>query len=70
MYITDFFTGSVSVIDTGTQAVVKTIVVGTSPYGVAITPDSRRVYVVDADYNGTVSVIDTLSSVPFTAWKT
>jgi YVTN family beta-propeller protein/autotransporter-associated beta strand protein len=61
VYITDFSTGSVSVIDTGTQAVVKTIVVGTSPYGVAITPDSRRVYVVDADYNGTVSVIDTLT---------
>jgi len=48
--------GSVSVIDTTTNTVVATILVGTSPSGVAITPDGTRVYVTNI-FNS-ISVID------------
>ena len=49
--------GTVSVIDTLTNAVVDTITVGESPWGIAITPDGKRAYV--ANQSGTISVIDT-----------
>src|SRR5437870_2398375 len=55
---------TVSVIDTATNTVIATIPVGLNPFGVAITPDGTRAYVVNhgADFegsHGTVSVIDT-----------
>jgi YVTN family beta-propeller protein len=50
--------GTVSVIDTTTNAVTGTIAVGSFPFGVAVSPDGRKVYVANAGDN-TVSVIDT-----------
>jgi YVTN family beta-propeller protein len=48
----------VSVIDTKTDTVIAAIQVGANPFGVAVTPDGRKVYVANAGSN-TVSVIDT-----------
>ena len=45
-------------IDTATNLVTALIPVGSEPYGVAVTPDGKRVYVANYD-NATVSVIDT-----------
>jgi YVTN family beta-propeller protein len=60
-YISNQGSGTVSVIDTPTRAVVATIAVGASPTGVAVNPAFTRVYV--ANYgSGTVSVIDTFTN--------
>jgi YVTN family beta-propeller protein len=50
--------GTVSVIDTATHTVVKTIEVGLHPVGMALSPKGDRVYVANAN-SDTVSVIDT-----------
>jgi YVTN family beta-propeller protein len=52
---------SVALIDTASNAIVKTIIVGTSPGGVAVTPDGAHVYVSNHDSNS-VSVIDASSN--------
>ena len=51
---------TVSVIDTARNKVTATVDVGYkySPYGIAVTPDGKKLYVADRDING-VSVIDT-----------
>ena len=46
------------VINTDTNTVIDTVQVGDLPSGVAVSPDSTRVYVTNAAPNGTVSVID------------
>ncbi|MEA2170178.1 MAG: hypothetical protein QOF76_3478, partial [Solirubrobacteraceae bacterium] len=51
-------TGNVSVIDTATAAVVKTITVGAQPLGLALTPDGTKLYVGNGK-DCTISVIDT-----------
>lgn len=54
--------GTVSVIDTATNAVIgKPITVGLAPEDVAVSPNGDRVYVVNAD-ESTVSVIDSHSN--------
>jgi YVTN family beta-propeller protein len=53
--------GTVSVIDTATNAVVATVPVGSIPEGVAITPDGKHAYVTNNGSN-TVSVIRTATS--------
>lgn len=50
--------GTVSVLDTASNTVVKTIDVGLHPCGMALSPDGSRVYVTNAN-SDTVSVIDT-----------
>ena len=60
-YITNSGDGTVSVIDTATNKVTATIPVGTSPYGVAVTPDGTKVYVANGS-DSTVSVIATASN--------
>jgi YVTN family beta-propeller protein len=45
-YVTNA-SGTVSVIDTATNSVVATILVGIFPSGVAITPDGTRAYVTN-----------------------
>ena len=52
---------TVSVIDTATNNVTATVTVGSSPIGVAVTPDGTKVYVTNYDSN-TVSVIDTATN--------
>ena len=48
---------TVSVIKTSTNTVVKTVMVGSEPSGVAITPNGSDAYVTNG--SGTVSVIKT-----------
>ena len=61
-YITNNFDDTVSVIDTATNTVVgPPITVGTTPIGLAITPDGSRVYVANQSSN-TVSVIATATN--------
>ncbi len=60
-YATNQFSNSVSVIDAATNTVVKTIDVGVEPAGIAITPDSEKVYVANFQ-SRSVSVIDTATN--------
>lgn len=53
--------GAVQVIDTATNTLVATVAVGRSPFGIAITPDGTRAYVVNVS-DDSVSVIDTASN--------
>jgi YVTN family beta-propeller protein len=54
---------SVTVIDTATNTPVTTIPVGSGPYGVAVTPDGKYVYVAYHDsFPANVSVIDTATN--------
>jgi YVTN family beta-propeller protein len=50
--------GTISVFDTVTQMVVKTIEVGLHPSAMALSPDGRRLYVANAN-SDSISVIDT-----------
>ena len=61
LYVTNFTTDTVSVIDTATNAVVNTIAVGRSPASLAVSPDGTHLYVVNFEGN-TVSVIDTATN--------
>jgi len=61
-YVTNFSTGSVSVIDTTTTTTVGSpIAVGVHPGGVAVTPDGSRAFVAIRG-NDSVSVIDTAAN--------
>jgi YVTN family beta-propeller protein len=57
-YVANNSSNNVSVIDTVTNTVVATILVGLSPNGVAFTPNGKRAYVANWSSNN-VSVIDT-----------
>jgi YVTN family beta-propeller protein len=59
-YVTNFNENTVSVIDTGDNSVVDTVQVGSNPSGIAVAPDGRRVYVLNAISNS-VSVIKTMN---------
>jgi uncharacterized protein (TIGR03437 family) len=56
-YVANFGSDNVSVIDTSSNTVIATIMVGTQPQGIAITPDGAFAYV--ANCGGDVFVIDT-----------
>ncbi|MDB4900960.1 MAG: beta-propeller fold lactonase family protein [Mucilaginibacter sp.] len=57
-YIPNHDSNNVSVINTTTNAVVATIPVGTSPFGVAASPDGGTVYIANSG-SSYISVIDT-----------
>ena len=57
-YVTNLGSNNVSVIDTSTNTVVSTITVGTSPWGIAITPNGLYAYVTNLG-SGNVLVINT-----------
>jgi YVTN family beta-propeller protein len=65
VYVADFGDDTVSVIDTATNTVVATVVVGGNPADVAVTPDSAHAYVTNND-DDTVSVIDTATNTAVT----
>ena len=56
-YVANSSSDTVSVIDTASDAVIKTIPVGSGPWGVAVGPGGERVYVTN-HYDNTLSVID------------
>ncbi|HEX7058313.1 MAG TPA: PKD domain-containing protein [Solirubrobacterales bacterium] len=60
VYVTNFDDDTVSVIATGSNGVVATIPVGDKPDGVAVSPDSTRVFV--AQRGGDVSIVDTTTN--------
>jgi len=63
-YVTNELSNDVSVIDTATNTLETTILVGpngTDPEGVAITPNGKHAYVANYGFN-TVSVIDTATN--------
>src|SRR3989442_6835324 len=60
-YVANQGSSTVSVIDTASNTVVATIPVGSSPNGVAITPNGAFVYVAN-EGSSSVSVIDTASN--------
>jgi YVTN family beta-propeller protein len=60
-YITNQVSNTVSVIDTETNTVVATIMVGGAPFGVAVNQDGTRAYVTN-ETSGNVSVIDTATN--------
>ncbi len=61
-YIPNLGKSTVSVIDIPTDKVTATVNVGSSPSGVAVSPDRKQVFVANQDSN-TVSVIDTLTNI-------
>ena len=56
-YVANFGSNNVSVIDTSSNTVIATVMVGSQPQGIAVTPDGANVYV--ANCGGDVWVIDT-----------
>ena len=66
IYISNFLSNTISVIDGTTDAVIATVPVGRGPFGVDVNPTTSRIYVANSatvlDANGvpisTVSVID------------
>jgi len=61
VYVANYNDGTVSVIATGSNAVVATIPVGNQPSALAVTPSDARVYVVNSGSNS-VSVISTATN--------
>jgi YVTN family beta-propeller protein len=61
LYVTNFASNTVSVIDLNLLQVIAEIPVGGGPTGMAVTPDVQRVYVANL-WSGTVSVISTASN--------
>ena len=60
-YVTNFNSGTVSVISTANNTVIgDRLALPSHPFGVAITPDGKFVYVTDYE-SGTISVISTAS---------
>jgi YVTN family beta-propeller protein len=59
LYVANYDSNNVSVVDISTKTVVNTISVGTNPFHLQLDPDNNIMYV--ANYGGSVSVIDTNS---------
>jgi YVTN family beta-propeller protein len=60
-YVTNFLTGSISVVDILTNTVIKSIAVGSNPGALSETPDGKFIYVANSGSN-TVSVISTATN--------
>lgn len=61
IYVTNFGSNTVSVINSASDKVITTIHVGTNPIGVAFNPKNNYVYVTNTN-SGSVSVIDSFSN--------
>jgi YVTN family beta-propeller protein len=61
VYVANSGSNNVSVIDTATNTVIKTIPVGAQPYGVAVNLSGTKVYVTNQE-SANVSVIDTVTN--------
>jgi YVTN family beta-propeller protein len=60
VYVANFDSNTVSVIDTATNTVTDTILSVSQPVSVAVNPQGTKIYV--SNVNGTVSVIDTVTN--------
>jgi len=58
VYVTNMVSGTVSVIDAETMKLIKTIKVGTEPFGCALSPDGHTLYVA-AFGSSKIGVLDT-----------
>jgi YVTN family beta-propeller protein len=58
VYVTNYASGNVSIIDTASKSVMKSVEVGASPVGIVISPDGSKAYVANSGSNS-VTVIDT-----------
>ena len=58
MYVANYLSHSVWVIDTTSNTVIATVQVGDGPQGVAVNPSGTRVYVTNWNSGVLVSVID------------
>jgi YVTN family beta-propeller protein len=58
LYVTNYLSNNVSVVDLTANRVMATIPVGNGPTGMAVSPDVQQVYVANS-LSGTVSVIST-----------
>ncbi|PGK42363.1 YncE family protein [Bacillus thuringiensis] len=61
IYVTNANNNNVSVISGVANAVIATISVGSSPFGVGVNPSTNRIYITNAN-NNNVSVIDGLTN--------
>ena len=57
VYVANFDSNNVSVIDAATKSVTAVVNVGQFPFGVAVTPDGTKIYVANFGSNN-ISVID------------
>src|SRR5665213_2210726 len=61
VYVTNYGSNTVSVINTAANTVTATVNVGATPYVVAVSPDGTRAYVSNGNSNS-VSVINTATN--------
>lgn len=61
VYIANFNSDTVTVLNATTAALVTTIAVGTNPFGLAISPDGTRLFVANRA-SGTISIVDTATN--------
>ena len=73
VYVANFGDGTVTVLDAATNTFVDLVVVGSGPFGMALSPDGTRLYVANSGSN-TVSAINTATNsvvgTPITAGNT
>jgi YVTN family beta-propeller protein len=66
VYVTNYYSNTVSVIDTSTNTVTATVDTGDCPNGITVSPDGKKVYVANGvsypSNKGTVSVIDSTTN--------
>ena len=60
-YVANRDSGTVSVIETANNTVIKNIAVGASPHALVFNPSNNNIYVTNRD-SGTVSVIETVNN--------
>lgn len=61
LYVANYYSDSVSIINTATNTVSAAIAVGIGPLGISVSPDGSKVYVTNI-YDSTISVINTTSN--------
>ena len=61
IYVANYYSNNVSVIDGAGNTIVATVPVGNSPWGVAVDPNTNLIYVANYSSNS-VSVIDGASN--------
>jgi len=57
-YVTNKTAGTVTIVDTATNNIVKTVAAGTNPDGIAVSPDGSQIYVTSS-LNNTITVVNT-----------